>query len=60
MGSAIEFKRERKSIKKPFYLKNGVFFIYAPKNLALFPTQFNRFDTEITVILRKDSRRNFK
>ena len=59
MGSAIEFKRDRKGVKKQLHLKNCVFLIYATKKLTPSPFQFNRYDTEVTVTLPKDSRGNF-
>ena len=36
------------------HLKNVVFLIYAPRQLRISPMQFERYDTEITVILLKN------
>ena len=55
MKSTVTFKRDSKNVKKPMHLKNGVFLIYAPRQLETFPMQFERYDTEITVILPKNS-----
>ena len=55
MKSAVTFKKDRKNVKKPMHLKNGVFLIYAPRQLKISPIQFERYDTKITVILPKNS-----
>ena len=55
MESTITFKIESKNVKKPLHLKNGVFLIYAPRQLKISPMQFERYDTEVTVILHKNS-----
>ena len=55
MESTITFKIESKNVKKPLHLKNGVFLIYAPRQLKISPMQFERYDTEVTVILPKNS-----
>ena len=53
MKPTIIFKRDSKNVKEPFYLKSGVFLIYAPRKLKINPMQFERFDAEITVTLPK-------
>ena len=53
MKPTIIFKRDSKNVKEPFYLKSGVFLIYAPRKLKINPMQFERFDVEITVTLPK-------
>ena len=55
MKSTITFRRDSKNVKNRAYLKNGVFSIYAPKQLKISPMQFERYDTEITVTLPKNS-----
>ena len=37
MESTVEFKRDSKNVKRPLHLKNGVFLIYAPRNLTFCP-----------------------
>ena len=59
MESTIEFKRDSKNVKKPLHLKNGVFLIYAPRNLTFSPMQFNRYNTEVKFTLPKDLRGYF-
>ena len=59
MKSTIVFKRDIKNVKKPLHLKNGVFLFYAPKKIKISSMQFERFDTEITVILLENSREYF-
>ena len=54
MKPTVTFRRDRKNLKKSIHLKNGVFLIYASKHLKLYPMQFERFDTKITVILPKN------
>ena len=49
------FIRDSKNVKKPLHLKNGVFLIYAPRQLKFSPMQFERYDPEVTVILPKNS-----
>ena len=53
MKPTLTFTRDTKQLKKPVYLKNGVFLIYAPKKIEISPMQFKRNDTKITVILPK-------
>ena len=55
MESTITFKIESKNVKKPLHLKNCLFLIYAPRQLKISPMQFERYDTEVTVILPKNS-----
>ena len=59
MKSAIIFKRDNKNVKKRLYLKNRVFLFYATRNLKIPSMLFERQDTEITVILPKNSCRYF-
>ena len=51
MKPTLTFTRDTKQVKKPTYLKNGLFLIFAPKKINIFPMQFERNDTEITVSL---------
>ena len=51
MKLTLTFTRDTRQVKKPTYLKNGVFLIYAPKKINIFPMQFERNNTEITVTL---------
>ena len=55
MKLTVTFKRDSKNVKKTMHLKNGAFLIYAPRQLKISPMQFERYDTEITVILPKNS-----
>ena len=55
MKSTITFRRDSKNVKNGAYLKNGVLSIYVPKQLKISPMQFERYDTEITVTLPKNS-----
>ena len=55
MESTVTFRRDSKIVKKPLHLKNGVFLIYAPRQLKLSPTQFERYDAEVAVILPENS-----
>ena len=51
MKPTLTFTRDAKNVKKPIYLKNCIFLIYAPKKIKISPMQFERNDTEITVTL---------
>ena len=42
MKSAVTFKIDSKNVKKPMRLKNGMFLIYAPRQLKISPVQFER------------------
>ena len=53
MKLTVTFRRNSKNVKKLIHLKNGVFLIYASKQLKIYPIQFERFDTGITVNLQK-------
>ena len=53
MKPTIVFKRDSKNVKEPFYLKSGVFLIYASRKPKINPMKFERFDAEITVTLPK-------
>ena len=55
MKSAIIFKRDNKNVKKRLHLNNRVFLFYATRNLKIPSMLFERQDTEITVILPKNS-----
>ena len=59
MKSTIVFKRDSKNVKKPLHLKNGVFLFYAPRKIKISSMLFERYDTEITVILPENSRGYF-
>ena len=59
MESTITFKRDSKNVKKKLHLENGVFLIYAPRQLKISPNEFGIYDTEVTVILPKKSCRYF-
>ena len=59
MKPTITFTRDTKNVKKPTYLKNGVFLIYVPKKMKISPVQFQRNDTEITLTLPKNYCRYF-
>ena len=37
------------------HLKNGVFLIYAPRELKISPMQFEKYNTEITITLPNNS-----
>ena len=54
-SSALIFSRHSKSIKKPLFLKDGGFLIYAPRKLKFLPAEFTKYDTEVTVTLPRDS-----
>ena len=51
MKPTLAFTSDTRQVKKTTYLKNGVFLVYAPKKINIFPTQFERNDTEIPVTL---------
>ena len=55
MKSTITFRRDRKNVKKMIHLKNGVFLIYAPRQLQTCPIQYKRYGTDINVISPKNS-----
>ena len=59
MKPTLTFTRDAKNVKKPIYLKNCIFLIYAPKKIKISPMQFERNDTEITVTLPKSYLRYF-
>ena len=48
-------KKSNKNVKKPLHLKNGMLLFYASRNLKNPSMQFERYNTEITVILPKNS-----
>ena len=51
MNPELIFKRDTENIKRPLYLKNGVFLIYAPRKITAEP---NIVDSNIVVNLPKD------
>ena len=51
MKLTLTFTRDTRRVKKPTYLKNGMFSIYSPKKINIFPMQFKINNTEITVPL---------
>lgn len=53
-SSALIFSRDNKSIKKPLFLKDGGFLIYAPRKLKFPRAEFTKYDTEVTVTLPRD------
>ena len=55
MTSNLVFMKEGKSIKKAMLLNDGVFLIYAPRNLKFPCSQFTKYDTEIIVTLPHNS-----
>ena len=59
MKPTVIFRKDTKNVKKTAYLKNGVFLIYAPRKIKISPMQFEKYDTEITVILPKKYHRYF-
>ena len=48
------FTRDTKNVKKPLYLKNGMFLIYAPRTIKTSLMQFEKNDTEIIVTLPRN------
>ena len=54
-SSALIFSRDSKSIKKPLFLKDGGFLIYAPRKHKFPHAEFTKYDTEVTVTLPRDS-----
>ena len=55
MESTVMFKKDSKNAKKLLHLKNCVFLIYAPRQLKIPHMQFERYNTEVSVILPKNS-----
>lgn len=55
MESTVTFKKDSENAKKLLHLKNCGFLIYAPRQLKIPPMQFERYNTEVTVILPKSS-----
>ena len=53
------FTRDTKNVKKPLYLKNGMFLIYAPRTIKTSLMQFEKNDTEIIVTLPRNYSRYF-
>ena len=41
--------------KKMLHLKTGVFLIHAPRQRKIYPVKFERYNTEVAVILPKNS-----
>ena len=59
MKPKLIFKRDTKNVKRPLYLKNGVFLIYAPRKNTIEPMQFKQNDSNIVVNLPKDHKGYF-
>ena len=51
----IIFKRSQAKIKKPKHLKKNVFVVYSPRTVKIEPATSTKIDTEIIVLLPKDS-----
>ena len=49
------FKRSQAKIKKPKHLKKNVFVVYSPRTVKIEPATSTKIDTEIIVLLPKDS-----
>ena len=56
MDGKIILKRESGNLKKPFHLKNNVFLLYAPRNIKLEPTEFQRIDSGILAFIPENTR----
>ena len=59
MKSELIFKRDTKNVKRPLYLKNGVFLIYAPRKNTIEPMQFKQNYSNIVVNLTKEHKGYF-
>ena len=59
MKSTITLRRDTNNVKKAVHLKNGVFLFFVPKKLKISSMQFERYYTEIMVILPKNDHRYF-
>ena len=59
MKPELIFKRDSKNVKRPLYLKNVVFLIYAPGKITIEPMQFKQNDSNIVVNLPKDRKGYF-
>ena len=53
MKPELILKRDTKNVKRPLYLKNEVFLIYAPRKITIEPMQFKQNDSNIVVNLSK-------
>ena len=56
MDDKVIPKKDSKNLKKPFPLKRNVFMLYAPRNIAIEPTEFKRIDSEIVTFTPKNGR----
>ena len=56
MDEKIIFKKDSKDIKKPYHLKNNVFLLYAPRNIKVEPTEFQRIDSGILAFIPENAR----
>ena len=55
MKEKIIFKGDSKNVKKPLHLKDCVFLLYMPRNIRISPMQYKRHDTDVGVMLKKNS-----
>ena len=53
MKSTITFRRDSKNVKNRAYLKNGVFSIYAPKQLKISLMQLKDTTQKLPLLYRK-------
>ena len=51
----ITLKRSQANVKKPKHLQN-VFLIYSPRTIKIEPSRFQKIDTEIILLLPKNSK----
>ena len=56
MDEKIILKRDSTNLKKPYHLKNNVFLLYAPRNIKVKPTEFQRIDSGILGFIPENTR----
>lgn len=52
----IVFERSYRRIKKPDHINKNIFVLYAPSQVIIEPANTNKIDTEIILLLPKESK----
>ena len=52
----IVFQKASPSIKNPQHLKRNVFIVYSPRTVKIEPASCSRIDTELVLLLLKNSK----
>ena len=55
MNEKIILNFDSTNLKKPYHLKNNGFFLYAPRNIKVEPTESQRFDSGILTFVPENA-----